>query len=261
MATSTLKYGNHAKAIVNVPGSFERMETAGKLTSEAQSYDLVPLVFRAVRLRCNALSAIPFVLKRGDTEVDRLPFALQSGVRNVTFKRLLWQTEAAMLISGASYWLDMRNTVRRTSVKWLSPIYMEPEYTNQQLIFRYTAPLNETHSMQQIYNADEIVYFSEFNIGSDVAPGQSAAGVALGDSQALHYMVRFAGAFFEGGAMPVTLLGIEGNPPQQDIKNAEQMFARMVRGVKNAFRVVGIRGSTNVQTITPPIKDLGDARA
>lgn len=256
MATSTLKYDNQVKAIVNVPGWVEQMNRTTKVTTESESYDLVPLVFRAVRLRANALTAIPIVVKRGDTEIENLPFELQSGIKTITLRRLLWQTEAALLISGAAYWFDMRNTVRRTGVRWLSPLYVTPEWMQNELRFRYSAPYNETYSIEKTYNSEQIVYFSEFNLGSDIEPGQSAAGVALGDSKALHHMVNFAGNFFEGGAMPVTMIGMEGNPPQGDIDNAKEMFSRMVRGVKNAFRVVAVRASTNVQTITPPISDL-----
>jgi len=62
--------------------------------------------------------------------------------------------------------------------------------------------------------------------------------------------------YFEGGAMPVTLLGIDGTD-KNEIERVQNWFRRAATAIKNAFRVLGIRaGSITATTLTPPLKDL-----
>jgi hypothetical protein len=62
--------------------------------------------------------------------------------------------------------------------------------------------------------------------------------------------------YFEGGAMPVTLLGIDSTD-KGEISRVEQWFKKSATAIKNAFRVLGIRaGSITPTTLTPPLKDL-----
>ncbi len=243
----------NTKAITTVPGWFERMQTSDKVTGTSQAYDLVPLVYRALQLRCNALTAIPYELKQGERIVDELPWRLTAGVRTLTLRRLLWITEAALLISGAAYWLGQSNRVRRVGVQWINPLTVTPQLINNntELVF-----LQSTENRQNVFSQQDIAYFSEFNINNDVEPGQSAVGAALGDAQLLHFLKRYAGHFFEGGAVPITLLGVEGNPSPKELSRIESYFRRVASGVKNAFSVIGLSSAVKVQQITPPMSDL-----
>ena len=47
------------KAITNVPGWVEGLTNSGNLSGAAAAYAYVPLVYRAIRLRADALSAVP----------------------------------------------------------------------------------------------------------------------------------------------------------------------------------------------------------
>jgi len=65
-------YDEHVKAITHVPGWLENTGASGtdRVSGTSSAYALVPLIFRAVRLRCDAISSVPIHLYslRGGTE-------------------------------------------------------------------------------------------------------------------------------------------------------------------------------------------------
>ena len=237
---------NGYKAISSIPGWSEELTGAtDKISGTPQAYALVPIIYRAVRLRCDALSSVPVVIEQGGKAVD-WPF------KSVDPVELIWKTEASLLLNGAAYWLKVGKGRRVSSLQWLNPFTMTVKYANGILTYH-----QQIGSWSQDYGADEIVYIKEFNPSDDIGPGVSAASVALNDAGLMRYMSRFASAFFEGGAMPVVLLGIEGNPPDSEIKKVESFFKRAATSIRNAWRVLGVRaGMIHPSILTPAIKDL-----
>lgn len=239
----TKQYGY--KAISSIPGWSDDIATSDKVNSPAQAYALVPLIYRAIRLRCDSLAKVPLVLEKGETALD-WPF-LQTDAYD-----LIWRTEAALLLSGAAYWLKIGKGRRVTNLQWLNPFTMGVSYANG--VVKFSQDIGSDH---REYTADQIVYFHEFNPIDDIGPGVGAAAVALNDAGLMRYMSRFAAKFFEGGVMPVVLLGIDGNPQDAEIKKAETFFKRAASGISNLGRVLGIRaGMIHPTILTPPIKDL-----
>ena len=53
------------KAITNIPGWAESLEQADKISEEGLSYGMVPLIYRAVKLRCDSLSSVPVHILKG----------------------------------------------------------------------------------------------------------------------------------------------------------------------------------------------------
>jgi hypothetical protein len=89
------------KAITQIPGWAERLQSSDKLTGTGASYAKVPLVFRALNLRCNALVEMPWHLyKVTGRELKKVdwPFETQ-------FDDLLWRSEASLLLAGAGFWV------------------------------------------------------------------------------------------------------------------------------------------------------------
>jgi hypothetical protein len=105
------------------------------------------------------------------------------------------------------------------------------------------------------WNEEEIVYFREYDPLQDTHPGIAAAAVGLGDSRLLHYITRFGYHFFDGGAMPVTLLAMPDAMPEERDR-LENRFKRAMASVKNAFRVLGVRSGIEIETLTPPMSSL-----
>ena len=241
-------YDEHVKAITHVPGWLENTGASGtdRVSGTSSAYALVPLIFRAVRLRCDAISSVPIHLYslRGGTETA-WPFA-------TPLADLIWRTEAALLLTGGAYWLKLDNKVRTTDIQWLNPYSMEVRYQNGQVIFAQSESAPNTGPWQ----TKQMVYFREFGVADDITPGVSSAQVALEDARLLRYLTRFAAHYFDNGAMPVTLLGFEMTPTQAEVERVQTWFRRMASGIGNAWRVLGLRGKIDPKILTPVPKDL-----
>jgi len=57
-------------------GWLEAMNRSGKLYSPADAYRLVPMLYRAVNLRADALSSVPFQLTRNNQQVSVMAIIL-----------------------------------------------------------------------------------------------------------------------------------------------------------------------------------------
>lgn len=235
------------KAITHIPGWLEGSGSSGldRISSTADAFAYVPLIYRAVKLRCDAISSVPMHLYslRSGAEMS-WPFA-------TPLAELIWRTEAALLLTGGAYWEKVSNKMRTVDVQWLNPYSVDVGYQNGKATFSQ-GELTDRGT----WTAEQIVYFREFGIRDDFTPGISAVGVALEDARLLRYLTRFAAHYFDNGAMPVTLLGFEITPSQAEVDRVQSWFRRMASGIGNAFRVLGLRGKITPQILTPVPKDL-----
>jgi len=238
------------KAITYIPGWSELFET-NKVSSAAEAYGYVPIIYRALRLRCNALAKVPVTILQGENEVD-WPFPSN-------LYDLLWWTEAALLLAGAAYWEKVGNEANVVkNVVWRNPFSIDVTYDSKKKMLEFKQP-NEIGGAKwtnDLANGKyEMVYFREFDPTNDLLPGVAAANVALTNSQLIRYLTRFGAIFFEQGAMPVVLLPFE-NIAEPEAQRVEGFFKKMTTGVKNAWRVLALRGMVDPKIITPPLKDL-----
>lgn len=234
---------NTIKAITQIPGWMEMMEQADKLTTEASAYSFVPLIYRAVRLRADAIASVPGTVETDGGDEAAWPYKND-------LSTLLWNTEASMLLSGAAYWLKLP-----WGPVWLNPYSVTVEFdaAKGRNIFTQDTGLGYNGPWT---SPDEIVYFREWDPTQDTAPGISPAKVTLTNAQLQHYVTQFAYYFFESGAMPVTVLGMT-NVSQSEVERTEGVFRKMMTTVKNAFRIIGVRADAiDIKTITPPLGDL-----
>jgi HK97 family phage portal protein len=236
------------KVITRIPGRSEYWivgNDANKVETGTQSYNKVPLIRRAVDIRCNVLAGLPYHIEgQNGNEIG--------WIFDQSFRDLLWRTEAALLLHGAAYWLKLSNSVIPKGAEFINPYTVKVKYENKEITFVQEIKGEVVNRWAE----NEIVYFKEHNPTDDVQPGTPAAKVALNNSQMMHYITNFGVTFFEGGAMPVTMLGIEGNPSPDEIKKVENYFRRIATGIKNAFNVIGLRGVISPQILTPPIDTL-----
>ena len=234
------------KAIINIPGWAQDFND-GLLTDDmggsSSTYGHVPLIFRATKLRCDSLASVPTDIMRGET-VAKWPF-------EANLWDLIWKTEASLLLTGGAYWLKRANEYGYLKdIQWLNPTTMEVSYKNQQYLFTQTGEGGGT------YSADDIVYFREFTLRDDVGPGDGAAQVSINDARLLNYLSLFAGQFFKGGAMPVTLLTFDGMTDPDERTRVEGWFRRRIQGIRNAFKVLAVSQKAEMHTLTQPMKDL-----
>ena len=237
------------KTITNVPGWVDLLTSDGVPNSVASLYRSVPILFRAIQLRCDALSSVPVAIMKGEEVEAKWPYPTKLG-------DLLWHWEASALLSGAAFGEIVKNKSGfRKDVKYRNPFDIETKYADGVYTFRQSSSgmtwTNDTRSGNY-----EMVYLAEYDPKQDVFPGVGAAMAATIDTKLLYALAKFPEMYFEGGAMPVTLLGIDTND-KGEIERIQNWFRRSVTSIRNAFRVLGVRaGSITPTTLTPPLKDL-----
>jgi len=237
------------KTITSVPGWVDLLTADGVPDSVATLYKRVPIFFRAVQLRCDALSSVPVNIYKGEENEVDWPYPTKLG-------ELLWKWEASCLLSGAAFGEIVTNkSGYRKDVKYRNPFDMTVDYKDGVFSFKQSSSGSQwTNDL--VSGKYEMLYINEFDPAQDVLPGVGAGIASKVDAKLLYAISKFPEMYFEGGAMPVTLLGIDSND-RNEIERIQNWFKRSATAVKNAFRVLGVRaGSITPTTLTPPLKDL-----
>jgi len=241
---------NNIKTITSVPGWLTDFTNSGLPKSTAQLYATVPLVYRAIRLRADALSAVPIKIIAGKDEEKTWPFP-------TALRTLIWRAEAGLLQTGGAYWEIVSNkSGYKKDVRFRNSHYMDVSYDNGKLIFKQTTANGGEWINEPDKGLYQMVYFSDYDPAQDILPGVGAAEVGRIDARLITALSKFPEAYFEGGAMPVTLLGIDSSDTNE-IARVENWFKRSATAIKNAFRVLGIRaGSIIPTTLTPDLEKM-----
>lgn len=247
--------GKNTKAIVTIPGWAEALMDAEHLHDPQKAYAYVPLIFRCITLRCDTLTSCPIhvykVQKDKDDDRVEVEWPLPQDMHD-----LLWLTEAAMLLNGAAYWLKLTNNagIMKDGVQWLNPFTMTVDL-NDKGVLEFKQEKATVNSGP--WGLDRMIYFKDFNPSNDIGPGVSSTEVSLGSSGLMRYMTQFASTFFEKGAMPITILGIQGQMSTEEKERVEGFFKKIASGIKNAFRTIAI-STENIdpKVLSQPIKDL-----
>ena len=237
------------KTITNVPGWVDLLTTDGVPDTLASLYKAVPILYRVIQLRCDALSGVPVKVMKGEEDEAGWPYP-------TPLASLIWKWEASLLLSGAAYGEIIANKSGfRKDVQFRNPFDMSTKYAQGVIDFRQDSS-GATWKNDLKAGKFEMVYFAEYDPSQDVLPGVGAGKASNIDAKLLYAISKFPEMYFEGGAMPVTLLGIDTND-KGEIERIQNWFRRSVTSIKNAFRVLGVRaGSITPTTLTPPMKDL-----
>lgn len=238
------------KAITNVPGWVEMLASDGVPDSIATLYKRVPILYRAVQLRCDALSSLPIKIYKGEENVVDWPYPTRLG-------ELIWKWEASCLLSGAAFGEIVKNKSGfRKDVKYRNPYDITTQYfkTGELKFKQNSSGATWTNNLQA--GTYEMFYIHEYDPVQDILPGVGAAIASTVDSKLLYAISKFPETYFEGGAMPVTLLGVE-TTDRNEIERMQNWFRRSATSIKNAFRVLGVKAdSIQTTTLTPPLKDM-----
>ena len=238
------------KSLADMPG-WEAAFTSSRdrVTESSGAYSLVPLIFRCLRLRCDALVSAPVVVenKRGNA-VD-WPYL-------VSPKRLFWGVQASMLMRGAAFIQKRANQLGGTADLYLlNPYSTAVTYNAAGVNFIYSGTNAAGESVSQTFTQENIIYIREYNPTDDIYPGPSAVGVALNDAALLRYIGRFGAKFFEQGAMPLTLVSVD-SMDDRETERVTSWFKNFGTTIANAWRSFGTRAKLDIKTITSPLNTL-----
>lgn len=237
------------KTITSVPGWVEMLTSDGVPDSVATLYKRVPILFRAVQLRCDALASVPVKIYKGEEKEAAWPFPTK-------LSELLWKWEASCLLKGAAFGEIIANkSGYRKDLRYRNPFDMTVDYKDGVYAFKQNSS-GATWSNSPTAGDYQMFYLPEFDPVQDVTPGTGSAMASTVDVKLLYAISKFPEMYFEGGAMPVTLLGVD-TTDKGEIERVQNWFKRSATAIKNAFRVLGIKaGSVTATSITPPLKDM-----
>jgi len=239
------------KTMLNVPwdpdGDYFNSRT--NLATTDVVYANVPLVYRALNLRCDALRRVPLYIYKGSGSIEKqYPFE-----DTLPIKDWLWFAEASELLVGASYTLRLANTYGfEKGLSPLNPFTVRSDTKDGKVVF-YQEIAGQRYPKNRFWTESEIIYWRSFSPLDDIGPGVSAAGVGLGNAQLLHYLTRFLSVYFEKGAMPVTLAMLPAGSSEDQRKAVQGFFKRMMTGVRNAFKILAVTGEIKVEKLTPEL--------
>jgi HK97 family phage portal protein len=240
-------------AIVGYPGWVDALRNGEALTSTIDGYNSVPMLYRAVNLRCDAISSVPYHIIRDDVEV-MWPWAQ-------SFTQLIKETERALLLTGSAFWLKLKKGNVLTGFQALNPQTVTVKFdASKAMPGNPFAGVTFSQQFRGVtfgpWTTDDVVYFREPSMSDEIGPGLAPARVALQSAQLAHYLERFASHFFEGGAQPVTIMNLPENMDEAEFQRFKGEWGKF-SGVMNAFRTAFVRSpEIKATVITPPIKDL-----
>ena len=239
---------------INFPGWMSSMQRSGRIASAPDAYEVVPMLYRAVNLRCDAISTVPYTLTRNGDAVD-WPW-------RQSVSELVKATERSLLLTGGAYWYKVVKGRTMTGFVVLNPTTMTVNFepTRATLEDPYSGALFTQSQLGKVYGPwtiNDIVYFREPSYRDDILPGLAPAAVALQSSQLGHYLERFTSAFFEGGAQPVMVMNLPEAMDDAEFARFRGEFATRIGGVANAFRSLFVRSpELKVQKVTPDINTM-----
>jgi phage portal protein BeeE len=233
--------------------------------SPQQLFGVVPWLYRGVHLRAQALSDIPWSLKRKGKEIsswdDYNPIPEAPWVGKLT--SLLYRTEIAICLWGAAYWQRIGNKLgevapkadRTLAYRWLLPPTVEP-LVDSETLSGVTGFRRTIKGQVKTLDVKDCVYFWLPSVTKEIGAGESPAHAALTAAGLIRNIDIFGDAFFHRGALAPTILTVQGDPPQEELDRLQRWWKRVAAGVRRAWETVAVRQTIDVKTLGAPPKEL-----
>ena len=239
---------------MNSPAWLGQLLRNGTIKTADVGYAHVAPLYRAVNLRADAISSVPYRLMRNGVEVE-WPW-------KKNFSRLIASTERSLLVAGAAYWVRIVKGRTLVGFEALNPTTVNYRYDpnlgtleNPYLGLSFNQVIGG--KMYGPWTIEQIVYFRENSFTDDVGPGLAAAQVAMQNAQLSYNLDRFTSMFFEGGAQPVTVMNLPDSMDDAEFRRMGTEINQRGSGVLNAFKWIFVRAQElKVQKITPDINTL-----
>ena len=221
--------------------------------SVATAFRSVPYIYRCTMLRSQALSAMPLVLERNGTELD--PDEPDTKAMTTMLRDALYLAEAGLCLTGAAYFHKQANPAGYLkALQWFSKSTITIEdYEDKGGLRGFTRIVK---TIDKFYKPDQLLYFWRVNPLGELGPGPCEADLALTEAGVQKNTFDWASAFFRRGAIPAVILGVEGNPPTEELERLENWWKGLLQGVKRAWEAVAVRASVKPVVVGAPVKDL-----
>jgi HK97 family phage portal protein len=225
--------------------------------TEAQAYNTVGWVNRCVHLRASAVSAMPWSLMDGDTEIASSESDDTSGLDFLgMLEEFLYLAESSLCTVGVAYIGIVRN--RRGNVldlRWFQPDTITPVWSTSGLT-AFERTINK--SPKQTWTVENVIYFAQPNPFHETLPGVPPVATAMLDAQVIYNLNQYVAAYFHRGAIKPTILTVDGNPIQSEREKLKAWWKRAFSGIKNAFNTEVFSGSLTPVVVGDGIAELSN---
>ena len=243
------------KMIWNTPDWMTSMTNSDQLLAPYDAYNKVPLVHRCVKMVSNAVSTIPFKLYKDDKVMS------WDKIFRPPLRPLIRQTVTDILVGGDAFWLKLMVGKRLIGVQRMNPLKVTKSATKIDTLGSGEKVPNmmytwSYYSSTGTYTDKEVIRFKEYFPQDDLVMSISDTAAVYQAAQIMYYLDRFAWHYFEGGAMPVTLISIEGGASKEELSRVQQFFQNIWGGITNMGRTIAMSKATEVKSLTPPLSDL-----
>lgn len=188
----------------------------------------VPVLYRCIDIRANAVAGVPYRLEKGGKtqdgpEIDALRERLHT---------MLWMAEAGLCFKAAYWELGTNRAGKNLTAFWLSPWTVTPQIDPYRGLtgFHRTGGagggLLEPEQVLYIWNPDPAV---------EIGPGRAPVEVVLGAAGLLWALDAYARAFFARGGTKITLLSVPPTTTPDERKKVKAWWTRVTSGIKNAW--------------------------
>ena len=236
----------HGQKALTVDQFFDYLQSLTDEPTKSKLYAAVSWVYRCIELRANNLSAIPWTVMRGETELEDYP---------IDFDPLLWALEADLCIFGAGYWLKDRPRLVQ-ELQRLNPSTMRIKRDKQDprkgIVGFEQSIGGETYQ----FKPEQMVYFRYYSPDDDLGPGVPPLQVALQAADLARNANAWASQFFSHGAIPAVILHTEQMIPDSELERVRGAWNRLTQGVERAWRTLVLRQGLKPEVIGQPVKDL-----
>lgn len=228
-------------------------------------YKKTPWQYRATNIVAWMTSRVPIVFydvggykkKKLDPHKE-LPFSIYE---KLSWKRLLYLTSGSLSQHSASYTGVLRNSGGAPiGLMWLSAQNTRPEYTEpkKELFGKKEVKfwVRDLGDKQYGYPYEDIVHVWLPSFDAENEPGQSDAGVCQQDSYNMNKAGVYVGNYFGRGTIQPTIITVPDETQPSEIKRLERWWDRLVGGVENAWKTVGLRAGVEVNKLGDKPSDL-----
>lgn len=233
-------------------------------TGPRNSYSQVAAVYACVRARAEAIAGMPLMLSSGDDEViESGPLVELAEHPNPGMTgRVFWQTSSSILdLFGKLHWMIDLDTAQRVRALYpVAPPQMRPvknERTGEVTGWKYR-PAGRHAGHEETLSVDEVhtIIDPDFENTHDPLRGLSPRqAVAMAISQ--YFKADVANeASLDNGVEPGFALSMEGNPTEQQIKDARQEMRERHAGVRNRRRFMLLYGGLKAEKLGAAFKEM-----
>lgn len=220
-------------------------QNTGTMTAAQAMY--VPLAFRAIDLIAGAVSRMPYYIedeRENDVTEENTPRY---------FSDRQYKLAASLLLYNAAYALKEKNQYGYPSYRFLPTPLVSYELNPANNEIEYFEYRNGATTTRITDYDRKLMWWWWPNLNSEVGPGTGPTNAALGDIGLADSLTKFAESYFKRGGFPLTILRVEGNPP--DSEKILAWWNGLVKGARKAFRAILLTNKIEPKIIGSNIKD------